>query len=137
MKTAIRNYALADTAITDIIVARWYSFPAPENATYPYVMVSRIVETPDRHLTAPTEKYRELWQFDCYARSDAEAEALKIAVRTRFDKCAPFTMGSWTIWNMYLESSNDFSGIEMGGSENGLYRRQMDFVVIRKKTINS
>jgi len=137
MKTAIRNYALADTNITALIVDRWCSFPAEQGETFPYVMNQRITETPDRHLTAPNERYRELWQFDIKAQSDAEAEALKIVVRDRFDKCTPFTMGDWTIWNMYLESSNDLSDLEMEGSEDGIYWRQMSFIIIRKKTKNT
>ena len=136
MKKALRNFILSDSAITAIISTRCYSFPAPQGAEMPYLMLQRIVENPGRNLVAPDERYREIWQVDCYDTTDEACEELKNAVRSKLDVCAPFTMGDFTIYNMFMDSSNDLSELELQGGQAGIYRKQMDFVVIRKKTKN-
>jgi hypothetical protein len=137
MKTSLRNFLLSDTGITDLISTRCYSFPAPQKAVMPYILMTRITEEPGRTLSKPNERYREIWQIDCYALEDDEAEELKIAVRTKLDVCAPFVMGSFNIFNSFMESSNDFSELELKGGQQGVYRKQMDFIIIRKKTKNA
>lgn len=136
MKKALRNFILSDSAITAIISTRCYSFPAPQGADMPYLMLQRIVENPGRNLVGTDERYREIWQIDSYASTDQAAEELKNAVRSKCDVCAPFTMGDFTIYNMFLDSSNDLSELELDGGQVGIYRKQMDFVVIRRKTKN-
>jgi len=136
MKTALRNLIISKSDITDIVESRVYSFPAPQGAVMPYLLVQRITETPGRNLNAPNELYREMWQIGCYAETDSEAERLKNAVREHLDICSPFTMGDFTVYNMFLESSNDLSELELSGGQQGVYRRNMDFIIIRKKTAN-
>ncbi len=136
MKESLRNYILADPTIAGIISTRCYSFPAPQKATMPYILLTRLVEEPNRTLVAPNNRYREMWQVDCYARKDSAAENLKIAVRDRLDVCTPFVMGSFNIFNIFMQSSDDLSELELKGGQQGLYRKEIDIVIIRNKTAN-
>ncbi len=136
MKEALRTFMLTKTVITAIVSTNIYGFPAPQGQALPYILLTRITEEPGRNLNAPDERYREVWQIDCYASSDENAETLKNAVRVSLDVCTPFTMGSYSIYNMFLDDSNDLSELELKGGQKGVYRKQMDFVVIRKKTKN-
>jgi hypothetical protein len=137
VKSDLRAFILNDAAIAAIISTRCYSFPAPQkDKEYPYLMLSRIFENPGRNLVAPNERYRESWQIDCYAETDDAAESLKELVRERVDVCAPFTMGSYSVLNMFVEDSADLSELELKGGEDGIYRKQMELIIIRKKTPN-
>jgi len=136
MKEALRTYMLTKTIITDIVSSDIYSFPAPQGQALPFIMLTRVSEEAGRNLIAPDERYREVWQIDCYHSSDQSAETLKNAVRVSLDICSPFTMGDYTIYNMFMDYSNDLSELEQKGGQEGVYRKQMDFIVIRKKTKN-
>ena len=136
MKAAIRTFLLSKSSITGIVGTRIYSFPAPQNATMPYIMISRTFETPGRNLVAPDERYRESWQIDAYASTDTEAESIKEAVRNELDLCTRYTMGDYTIYNSFMQNSNDLSELENAGGQESIHRKQMDFIIIRKKTSN-
>jgi len=133
MKKGIRAYLLADTAIK-AACPNVYSFPAPLSAVKPYMMLSRISGSIDNTVSSPLDIYRETWQVDIIASTDATAEAIKELVVSCLNCADRVEMGSYTVYSCSLSNIGDNSALEMDGGDNADIRTTIELDIVRDRT---
>lgn len=133
MKGALRTYLLQLKNVSDITI-RIYSAPAPEGATNPLIMLSRVSGDSTRTNAGILGRSEEVWQIDCYADTDLQCEQLKEAVRRGLDGFSG-TMGSFDVYSCAFEQVNDLSFIEGDGSENSEHRKELEFRIIHSESL--
>jgi len=133
MKKGIRTYLLADTAI-NAACSNIYSFPAPLSAVKPYMMLSRVSGSIDNTISGSLDVYRETWQVDIIASTDAAAEAIKELVVSRLNCADRVEMGSYTVYSCSLSNIGDNSALEMDGGDNADIRTTLEFEIVRDRT---
>jgi hypothetical protein len=133
MKKGIRAYLLADTAIK-AACPNVYSFPAEDAKTKPYMMLSRVSGSIDNTVSGSLDIYRETWQVDIIASTDAEAEAIKELVVSRMNCSDRVEMGSYTVYSCSLSNIGDNSALEMDGGDNADIRTTIELDIVRDRT---
>lgn len=136
MKAGLRTYLLADATLKAALATATsvYSFPAPEGATMPYLMLSRVSGEIQNLAASSLNVYVEDWQVDVYATTDLAAEAIKELVVGRLNLADRVEMGSYTVYSCSLAGVTDNSELEMTGSETAIYRITLEFQLIRDRT---
>ncbi len=137
MKAGLATYILADSNITDVIGTSVYSFPAPQDASKPYVMLLRINETIMGTVNESLDVYDEMWQIDVIASTDLQAEQIKELLISRLNYADRVEMGSYTVYSCTLDSVVDGTELEMEASENADIRKIMTFMIRRDRTPTS
>lgn len=132
MKGGIRSYLLADSAIL-AACPRVYSFPAPNNAAKPYMILSRVSSQIQNLIGSSLDIYDESWQIDVIASTDAAAEAIKELVVTRMNIADRVEMGSYTVYSCSLAAVRDLSELEMDGGQTADIRISLEFSMIRDR----
>ena len=135
MKKGIRAYLLADTAIK-AACPNVYSFPAEDAKTKPYMMLSRVSGSIDNTVSGSLDIYRETWQVDIIASTDAEAEAIKELVVSRMNCSDRVEMGSYTVYSCFIPDGgiHDNSALEMDGGDNADIRTTIELDIVRDRT---
>jgi hypothetical protein len=134
-QSALRTYLLADSGITDIVGADGvYSFPAPQKADLPYILISEITEGVFNNLSARAGFAREEWQLDCMSYGNSEATALKDAVIDRVNNASPLTMSGFDVSLMIVDNVTDLSELEDDGSQKTARRKTVQVIVKRAPT---
>lgn len=133
MKTGIRTYLLADSAIL-AACPRIYSFPAGNNETKPYIMISRIAEEIENTIGESLNTYMESWQIDVIASLDSTAEAIKELIITRMNIADRVEMGRYTVYSCSLTATRDLSELEMDGGQTADIRISLEFMIHRDRT---
>ena len=138
-KTGLRTYLLADTNITALIGQQVYSYPVPQDAATPYLILSRVSQTPyqDDTATEDLEMLDETWQVDIIADSDLIAEPIQIAVYNRLHRADRVEMGSYFVQTSTFSRSNDDADIKMNGTESIDARKILDFDIKRYSTVTT
>lgn len=85
MKANIITWLKTYSTITDLVVARIYSAPAPRNASKPFITIQMITDESDRYLGGVNGYARGTYDIDCYAATPEGAHALANAVRAATD----------------------------------------------------
>ena len=67
---AVNALLLADSAVTNVVVARIYPVFPPQNQIGPFIVYSLISQLPDRHLASASTLQHVRIQIDCYATTD-------------------------------------------------------------------
>lgn len=132
MKSGIRTYLLADATLAAAVGSRVYSFPAPQNATKPYLMLSRISGVPMNLIGSSLEVDVETWQVDVMASTDLSAETVKRLVANRLNVADRVEMGSYSAYSSSLTSVTDNSDLEMVGSQTADIRTTLEFAITRE-----
>jgi len=141
-KQALMAQLTGAAAITAITGAdNVWTFPAPQEASLPYILVSRTSGVDYKNLAASTDQYEEFWQVSCFAATDLVAENLKEEVITIFNTV---TAASWspdsgvtnyTVHNTYLEDTGpDIEEAELDGSQATSYHKPLSFRILRSRT---
>lgn len=133
MKKGIRAYLLADTAIK-AACPNIYSFPAEDAKTKPYMMLSRVSGSIDNTVSGSLDIYRETWQVDIIASTDATAEAIKELVVSCLNCADRVEMGSYTVYSCSLSNISDNSALEMDGGDNADIRTTIELDIVRDRT---
>jgi len=136
MKDGIRTYLLADATLKAALAAitAVYSFPAPQDAAKPYLVLSRASAVIENLIGSSLDIYDESWQVDVMASTDATAESVKELVVGRLNIADRVEMGSYTVYSCSLDNVIDNSDLEMNGSETGDIRKTILFSVKRDRT---
>jgi hypothetical protein len=124
MKRVLRQYLIDDATIAALIVTRCYSRPVdPADSARPYLVIRRINHRQPTGITVAAEFVFEEWMIECYADSDAEAEALMVAVRDRCQVPGPQVTTPYAINAMtVIETSDDSEPMVEGGDEQYYWR---------------
>ena len=134
-QSALRTYLLADSEITDIVGSNGvYSFPAPQKADLPYILVSRTTHTVVNNLLNAEGVRREEWQLDCLSYTTSEVETLQEAVISRVNNASPITMSGFDVFLMIVDNVTDLSELEDDGSQKTARRRTIQLIVKRSPT---
>jgi hypothetical protein len=134
MKAGLKAYILADSNITAVIGQKCYSFPAPQDAAKPYIVLNRISELVIGTVNESLNICNELWQIDVYSDTDLEAENINDLLIDRLDYADRVEMGSYTVYTSSFDSEIDGSEIEMEASENADIRKTLTFAIKRDRT---
>jgi hypothetical protein len=136
MKAGIRTYLLADTTLKAALATTTaiYSFPVPQDASRPYLVLSRVSGEIWNGIYESLNIYNEVWQVDVYASTDLAAESLKELVIGRLNFADRVEMGSYTVYSCSLESCLDTSELETEGGEGVICRKTLEFLLTRDRT---
>ena len=139
MKTGIRTYLLANATLKAALatINSVFSFPVPQDATMPYLVISSISATIQNLAASSLDIYDEIWQIDVYASTDSSAESIKELVIGVMNLADRVEMGSYTVYTSTLEGVADNTDIEMDGSEARIARKTLDFRLIRDRTVTT
>jgi len=135
MKAGLRTYILAGTGISAVVAARCYSFPAPQNATQPYIMLTRVSSTIQNLIGESLNIYDETWQVDIIAPTDKAAESLAELVITRLNIADRVEMGNYTVYACSLSGITEGAEIQMPGGETREARKTLDFRILRNREV--
>ena len=140
MKTALRDKLLSITELTDIIGSSGvYSFPAPQGAAMPYLMLSLITSVRSSSGCAVKQSsYNEEWQIDIYADTDVEAEEIRAVIEDNMISVGEADWGSASngyirIHSSILISVTDNSSLEDDDGQNRIVRKTIELHIIREK----
>jgi len=132
MKSGIRTYLLANATLAAAVGSRVYSFPAPQNATKPYLTLSRISGVPMNLIGSSLEVDVETWQVDVMASTDLSAETVKRLVANRMNVADRVEMGTFTVYSCALTGVTDNSDLEMVGGQTADIRTTLEFAITRE-----
>lgn len=137
MKAGIRTYLLADNTLKAALsgVTAVYSFPAPQDAVKPYLLISEVSDTIQNTIGATLNIKDESWQIDVYADTDAVATAIKKLVIARMNIADRVEMGTYTVYSCSYSGGNDTSELEMTGGETASIRKTLTFDLVRDNTV--
>lgn len=133
MKAGIRTYLLADSAIL-AACPRVYSFPAPQDAAKPYIMLSCASETIENLIGSSLDIYNEQWQIDIIASTDVSAESIKELVISRLNIADRVEMGTYTVYSCSFAGCVPTTDLEMTGGETSDIRKTLTFDFQRDRT---
>lgn len=134
-KSALSTFLLSDSSITAIIGSDGiFSFPAPQNRSLPYAMISRPIQERFNTLINPINIIREEWQIDCIASNESTADALVDAVAAKANNASPTTMSGFDVPLIVVNTVNDLSDLEDDGSQSKAIRKTMQITVKRSPT---
>ncbi len=136
MKAGIRTY-LMSSATMAAAVTGVYSFPAPQEAVKPYLMLSRVAGQCQNIIGATLDIENETWQVDVMADTDRAAEIIKRLVIARLNIADRVEMGSYSCYSCTSTGVTDNSDLEMTGSETPDIRTTLTFDMIRETTPTS
>lgn len=98
------------TTLVEDVVARlqtlapaggvWYAINTQEPPVYPYIVVTRVVSTPNVSLQGPSDLQNTRVQIDILALQASQAIALETALEA--------SMTSWSVINVPLSSQDSF-----------------------------
>jgi hypothetical protein len=137
MKSGIRTYLLADTTLKAALAttASVFSFPAPQDAAKPYIVVSEVSDTIQNTIKETLNIKNESWQIDIYDDDDANATAIKKLVIARLNIADRVEMGSYTVYSCSYAGGSDTGDLEMTGSEVGDIRKTLTFDFVRDNEV--
>lgn len=126
--TGLYSYLMTEVGITAVVVDRVYPGSAPENTTYPYISYMSVSQTREPHLNGISGVVAERIQFDIYSYSHVTNETLFQALRNSLDALTHTTMDNTNVRRVFLDDSNEEFISPSDSSDNGIYRKRIDFM---------
>lgn len=124
------------TALSDQIANRLYPAQAPQSATAPYVIYTRISSERFPHLLGSSGLVRDRFQFDIYATSQLTAETVRNALRLCLDG---YDKGMGTelldVRNVTLENEIDDLMPPEDASDTGIFNISADYFITFAETV--
>lgn len=133
--TELRTFLLEDTTLAGLVGQRLYPNVLPQAPTFPAMTFTWVSGTRFHHLGGSAGIAGPRVQFDCWAATYLEAEALFEALRLALDGFRGEIGGSpptRRIQGVVSAGDRDLyeEGAESGsGSGAGIYRRSADFMI--------
>jgi hypothetical protein len=134
MKSGIRTWLLADATLKGKLATTTavYSFPVPEAAALPYLFLSRVSAEIMNNISDSLKVYRETWQIDVVATTDAAAEELKELVIARMNVAGDrAAMGDYWVYACSFTGMTDNTALENEAGETAIIRQSLDFELLR------
>lgn len=124
---AMRARLVSDATVIGLVGQRIYPGKAPQDTTLPYVVYHRISTTRTPTLGGPTNVPETRMQLDILAATQASAEQVANAVRSRLDGYTG-TSASVSVLSSVVEDEQDLSEA-IDGSDSLYYRVVMDVLI--------
>lgn len=115
IRTALRNFLLADSGIAAIVVDRIRPVRMPQGVKDATIVYLRISGTGDHIMSGPTRIARPRFQIDCWAQTPAIANSLADLVKERLDGY----QGAWTYGSNSPPTSIDILGVFFENERDG------------------
>lgn len=126
MKSGLVSLLANEASINSIVASRVYVGNAPQNATFPYVLLTQMDSNEMNSLDATTSTLRAVtFDIDCKAHTSIAAANLGDTIRAFLDDYTG-TAGSETIRAVVLNSENDSYEPPADGSAVGVYVVTLD-----------
>lgn len=129
MKSGLVSLLSAEGTITAICSTRVYVNRAPQNATFPHIIITQMSSEENTTLDGASGQLRFLdFDIDCKAKSSVTAESLANAVRTYIDDYSG-TAGSYTIGAVLMNDESDDYEPPQDGSDVGVFVVTLDLTI--------
>lgn len=113
-----------DAAVTALVSTRIYPVHAPQGATYPAVVFTRLDTTATTALGTASRFFNSRFQFDAWAKTYESSKAIVTAIRESLDALDTTILGV-RIWAIVYNTE-----VDIFEDETQLYRNAVDFDVI-------
>lgn len=128
--TAVRAYLLTKTAITDIVSQRFYADILPQGATLPAIAYSRTSTAHDHDLSNLSGLAHARIQFECFAATRAQSNAIADAIRSSGVMAIKGTYSSVDIRGVRIEEGiRSYMDFPTDGSDEHRYVASIDLMV--------
>ncbi len=137
-EVAIRNRIITSTACAALLGDRIEPSRSSEQTTLPRVVYTRIVSDHQNHMGGASGLVFLRLQLDIFAATFDSLEQCFEAIRNRLDGFkGNVTVGSDTLWlqQVHLEDDHDQSVDPTDGSDQGIFRRLLDFRISADESI--
>ena len=136
MRRALVQFLNTDTDLAAAISGRIYSDIAPENATYPFVVIQRISREDFYNVSSGHDDVcAEQWQVDSYSDTLSESEDVAELIRLHLDVYSG-NMGTGAqlvvVRSVRQAGIFDDSELETDDSQRRIYRRSATFEIIHE-----
>ncbi len=128
LETALYSLLQTDADVVAAFGDRIYPRVAPQGAEAPYCVRSRVSSPGYHHLGGPSGIASPRYQFSIYARSSEEAETCASVIRAALDGWRGDIGSERVLW-VSLEDERDMYEDRGDGSQDGLFRTDLDFVI--------
>ena len=129
MKSGLVSLLSSEATITAICSTRVYVNRAPQNATFPHVIITQMNSEENTCLDGGSGQLRFLdFDIDCKAKSSVTAESLANAVRTYIDDYSG-TAGSFTVGAVLMNDESDDYEPPQDGSDVGVFVVTLDLTI--------
>lgn len=129
MKSGLVALLAAEATVTAICSTRIYIQRAPQNATFPHLIITQMGSEENTTIDGSSGQLRFIeFDIDCKARSSVQAESLGNAVRTYLDDYSG-AAGSYTIGAVILNDESDDYEPPQDGSDVGVFVVTLDLTV--------
>jgi len=135
LKDEITRYLKGNAGIADAVAGRIFPGLAPQSASRPYLLWSRIADAPGHHLTAASDMSSALIQVDAMADSSIEAETAAEAVREAVDGYHGTMNDELHIDSMWLDAEADFIESKGDGSDDNTYQISLSITVNYRRQV--
>ena len=135
-KADLLTYLKADAGIAAIVDARIFSGMAPEKTAFPYIVFEKISSQGTSEMLAASELANDVYQFDCWAKSDVVRETMTEAIRDAFDGLRGIIMGAATeVRRAIVQGQFDTVDNPVNGKEVPNYRGVIDVEIIYNRSV--
>lgn len=129
MKSGLVSLLSAEATVTAICSTRIYVNRAPQNAAFPYVIITQMGSDENTTMDGVSGQLRFLdFDIDCKAKSSVVAESLGNAVRVFLDDYTG-TAGSYTIGAVLMNDESDDYEPPQDGSDVGVFVVTLDLTI--------
>lgn len=129
MKSGLVSLLSSEATITTICSTRVYVNRAPQNATFPHIIITQMGTDENGTLDGASGQLRFIdFDIDCKAKSSVTAESLSNAVRTYIDDYSG-TAGTFTIGAVLLNDESDDYEPPEDGSDVGVFVVTLDVTI--------
>lgn len=139
VESAIYSHLSGVVAVTALVSTRIYPNVAPQGVTLPYIVQQRVSRRGFPNLAGSSGMVRQRHQLDCFATTQASIDTIVTALRTALDGWRNTAMGteSLNVLSITLEDARDSYQAPSDGSDIGVHRASLDFIVLYGETIPS
>lgn len=123
-----------DSAVRALVGDRIYPARTPQDTTLPKIVFTTITEGRAPTMAGSSGAVNPRIQIDCWADSNAGADALADAVRLALDGYRG-TVASVQIRSCFLDSKRDAIVEPRDGTEQRIFGRSMDFSIWHFETV--
>ncbi len=135
MEKGLVSHLENDAGVAAIVGSRIYPEPAPQNASYPLIVYTRITGTHEHDLQGAAGLCEARYQLRCWAESRSAVKALAEAVRLALQGFSG-SMGDVDVRGIFLESDDD-EYIPASTDAHERYAVRQDFLCVYRESVPS
>lgn len=141
IRAAIYSHLTTTASITDTLSSTTDVFGPgtfPDSPPEKYIVIHQISKVPERHLGGGSGIARVRVQFDCWADTPEDADAIAEALRESLDNFrGALGTGSSEVFanQIQLDDDNDNEAVPINASQSGKVGRSLDFFITHQESL--